>query len=132
MIKFPFGKSKKDQKEEKEKAEKKPKKKTSPKKSPSVSQKEQAAQILLSPHISEKALRMQNKGRYTFRVAKKANKIEVRKAVHNLYNVDVKSVNIINVPRKKRSIRRQEGYKAGYKKAIVTLEEGQSIDELRI
>ncbi len=132
MIKFPFGKSKKDQKEETSKKEKKTEKKTSSKKSRASKHRGEAAQVLLSPHISEKSLRMQDNGRYTFRVAKKANKIEIRKAVQNLYKVDVKSVNVINVPRKKRSVQRQEGYKAGYKKAIVTLAEGQSIDELRI
>jgi len=74
--------------------------------------------------------------KYTFKVALEANKIDVRRAVETIFKVNVISVNIIRMPGKKRMIRRkgsaprpQEARE--WKKAIVTLREGQSIDALK-
>ena len=89
--------------------------------------------ILIKPLINEKSeLASEELNRYTFMVHKKANKIEIAKAVKSLYNVEVESVNTINVPAKSRSRMTRSGVikgrKSGYKKAIVKVYEGDSID----
>jgi large subunit ribosomal protein L23 len=61
-------------------------------------------------------------------VAPEANKNEIKKTVQDLYGVDVLKVNIIKVPGKKRRVGNHEGYKSGYKKAIVFLPKGQQIE----
>lgn len=86
------------------------------------------SKILISPITAEKALSGQSLNQYTFKVASFTNKIEVAKAVAKTYNVKAVSVNIINIPKKARRIGRTLGFKAGYKKAIVTLAKGQSIE----
>jgi large subunit ribosomal protein L23 len=90
-------------------------------------------QILLKPIITEKAEMLSEKlGQYSFLVDKKANKLEIRKAVEALYNVNVRAVNTMIVPGKTRSRSTkngiQRGMKASYKKAIVTLTAGEQID----
>ena len=90
-------------------------------------------QILLKPIITEKAEMLAEKlGQYSFVVNKKANKLEIRKAVEKLYNVTVRDVNTLIVAGKVRSrftrTGVQRGSKASYKKAIVTLTEGEKID----
>ncbi len=70
--------------------------------------------------------------KFVFLVDKKANKREISKAIETIYKekkVKVKSVNTITVKPKKRRVRGRVGYKPGYKKAIVTFEKGDSIDE---
>lgn len=84
--------------------------------------------ILLSPINTEKAISGQSMGSYIFKIAPGANKIEASKAIGRAYNVKVVSVNIINVPKKARQVGRTKGFRAGYKKAIVTLAKGQSIE----
>lgn len=84
--------------------------------------------ILISPITAEKALSGQSLNQYTFKVISSANKIEVAKAVAKTYNVKAVSVNIINIPKKARRVGKTLGFKAGYKKAIVTLAKGQSIE----
>jgi len=86
--------------------------------------------ILIFPHITEKSTRLSQEGKYIFKVLKKANKSEIKKAVEKIYNVEVLNVNIINIPRKKRRIGRQEGWRKGYKKAIIKLKKGQKIELL--
>lgn len=90
----------------------------------------QAWRVLKEPHVSEKATDLTAKNQYVFKIYQKANKIEVRKAVENLYNVNVREVKIIRVPAKKRRLARIEGQRKGYKKAIVKLKEGQKIEVL--
>ena len=90
-------------------------------------------QIILKPIITEKAEMLSEKrNQYCFKVDKKANKLEIRKAVEKLYNVTVKDVNTMIVPGKERSrftkTGVQRGTKASYKKAIVTLTAGETID----
>ncbi len=92
-----------------------------------------AKTILIKPIISEKADRLSEKlNQYSFVVNKKANKIEIKKAVEDMYNVAVGSVNTIIVPAKARNRSTRsgilKGYISSYKKAIVTLDEGESID----
>jgi len=82
------------------------------------------------PHISEKASYLSEKDQYIFEVAPDYNKNEVKNAVEGLYGVDVLSVNIIKIPAKKRRLGRVEGFKKGYKKAVVKIKNGQKIEIL--
>lgn len=84
--------------------------------------------ILVSPHTAEKAIMGQKLNQYVFKVAPRANKISIAKEVKRVYNVKAVKVNIINIPPKARRVGRTEGFKAGYKKAIVTLAPGQTIE----
>lgn len=84
--------------------------------------------LVRKPHISEKAFYSGEQNKYVFRVSEKANKSEVKKAVENLYNVSVEGVNVINVPPKPKMFKGIPGEKSGYKKAIVKLKKGQTID----
>lgn len=86
--------------------------------------------VLDIPHVTEKATDLVKKNQYTFKVFKNTNKSEIKKAVENLYGIDVKSVKIINIPSKKRRLGRTMGRKPGYKKAIVKIAEGQKIEIL--
>lgn len=108
----------------------KPKKKVEVVKRPPVKKKDlrEVYKILKEPHISEKATILTDQNKYVFKIMPRANKIETKKAVENLYGVKVKNVNIVNVHRKRRVLRGVEGFKTGYKKAIVTLKEGEKIE----
>ncbi|MCL2036665.1 MAG: 50S ribosomal protein L23 [Oscillospiraceae bacterium] len=86
--------------------------------------------IIISPVITEKATDNLAQGKYTFKVAKKANKIEIKKAVEALFTgVKVDKVNTMNVRGKFRRQGRTAGYTAAWKKAIVTLAEGSKTIE---
>ncbi len=84
--------------------------------------------ILKSLHITEKGTGLLQENKYVFKVGSKTNKSEIKKELKKLYNVDALSVKIINVPRKKIRVGRQEGWKRGYKKAIVEIKKGQKIE----
>jgi large subunit ribosomal protein L23 len=90
--------------------------------------------ILIKPILTEKQTAISEKfpNRYGFRVAPSANKVEIRKAVEELYGVTVKSVNTINYSGKLKSRYTKTGVIKGktpaFKKAIITLKEGESID----
>jgi len=86
--------------------------------------------ILKTPHITEKATDLTNQNQYIFKIYPRANKLEVKKAIENLYGVDVISVKIINIPPKRRRLGRIEGWRKGYKKAIIRIKEGQKIEVL--
>ncbi len=86
--------------------------------------------ILKTPHVTEKASDLAEKNQYSFRVFSKANKAEIKKAVESDFGVDVVSVRIINVHRKKRRLGKIKGIKPGYKKAIVKIKKGQKIEIL--
>ncbi len=89
--------------------------------------------VLLGPHISEKtATSSEMEGRHTFRVAKNATKLEVRRAVEKLFKVDVRSVQMLNVKGKVKSFGATAGQRSDWKKAIVRLGEGQDIDFMSI
>lgn len=82
------------------------------------------------PHISEKGTYLAEENQYVFRVNAKTNKPEIKKAVEGIYGVDVLSVNLIKIPPKKRRIGRNQGFKKGYKKAVVKIKAGQKIEIL--
>jgi large subunit ribosomal protein L23 len=89
--------------------------------------------VLIKPILTEKANSQQEKlRRYAFKVARKANKLEIKKAVESFYGVNVIDVNTVVVPGKSKVRYTKAGYIAGkkpaYKKALVTVAEGDSID----
>ena len=87
--------------------------------------------VLKAPHISEKAVELSDhKNQYIFKVFPKANKQEIKKAIEEIYNVEVEKVNIINIKGKTKRFLRTEGKRSGYKKAIVKIKEGQEIEIL--
>jgi large subunit ribosomal protein L23 len=80
--------------------------------------------IIIKPVITERAMDNLQQRKYTFRVMKDANKIEIAKAVESLFNgVKVDKVNTMNVRGKKRRQGRTEGYTSSWKKAIITLKQ---------
>ncbi len=85
-------------------------------------------QIILRPIITEKGGLMEEYGKYLFRVAKDANKVEIKKAVEKLYKVRVDKVHAVSMPSKFRQVGKHEGRKPGFKKAIVTLKKGDKIE----
>lgn len=91
-----------------------------------------AFRILKAPHITEKAAALAEKGKYIFKVYSGANKVEIKKAIEGFYGVKVRKVNIVHMKPKKRRLGRIEGWKGGlkkgFKKAIVTLKEGEKIE----
>jgi len=87
-----------------------------------------AAKILKAPHVTEKAINMGQENKYVFKISPEGNKAEVKKAVSELYGVNVIDVNIINIPKKKRRLGQNQGFKSGYKKAVVTLAKGEKIE----
>ncbi len=89
-----------------------------------------AFRILKSPHVTEKATALTGKNQYIFKVFTSANKNEIKKSIEGLYGVDVASVRIINVHKKRRRLGRREGFRKGYKKAIVKIKKGQKIEVL--
>ena len=87
-------------------------------------------QVIDQPLITEKNTSQVAEGKYTFRVARNANKIQIREAVEKIFNVHVAAVNIINMRGKERGVGRRKGFSPNWKKAIVTLRAGERIEEL--
>lgn len=87
-----------------------------------------ASLILKGAHATEKSGYLNSFNQYVFKIASKANKIEVKKAVEKMYGVKVERVMISLTPAKKRKLGRQEGERAGFKKAVVKLAKGHKID----
>lgn len=89
-----------------------------------------AQDIVIKPIITEASMDCLKQGKYTFKVAKDANKIEIAKAVEALFKgVKVAKVNTISVRGRKKRMGRNEGYTPDWKKAIVTLKEGSKTIE---
>jgi large subunit ribosomal protein L23 len=74
----------------------------------------------------------ENFNKYTFKVAKEANKIEIKNAIEEIFKVKVLSVNTINVLPKRARVGQHVGFKPAYKKAIVKLADGNKIDAFEI
>jgi len=87
--------------------------------------------VILSLVVTEKAERLKaEQSRYTFKVAPTANKIEVRDAVERLFKVHVREVRVMNYLGKMRRMGRFSGRRSDWKKAIVTLKQGERIESL--
>jgi|SRR5579872_3280087 len=91
-----------------------------------------AFRILIKPLISEKSQRGIERGKYSFMVNRKANKIQIRNAVEKVYDVKVVQVNVTNVRGKHRNFGRISGTTSAWKKAVVTLKKGQIIGEAQV
>lgn len=85
------------------------------------------ADLIHRPIITEKATLLMEQNKYVFEVIPKATKPEIKAAIEDLFKVKVLSVNTLKPPRKKRRVGKFVGYRAQYKRAIVTLVEGNSI-----
>lgn len=85
------------------------------------------ADLILKPIVTEKATLLLEQNKYVFDVVLKATKPEIKAAIESLFDVKVVKVNTIRPPRRKRRVGKFIGYKSQYKRAIVTLNEGDSI-----
>ena len=85
--------------------------------------------IIRAPRVSEKTARLQEvSNQYVFEVATDATKADIKVAVEKLFDVKVEAVNVVNVKGKTKSFKFREGRRNDWRKAYVTLAEGQSID----
>ncbi|SHI44995.1 large subunit ribosomal protein L23 [Roseomonas rosea] len=96
-------------------------------KKPVISQ-ERMYQLIVAPVITEKATILNEVGQVTFKVTSDATKPEIKAAVEGLFGVNVTAVNTVVVKGKSKRFRGRPGQRSDWKKAIVTLAEGQSID----
>lgn len=85
-------------------------------------------QIIIRPIVTEHSYDVMDNNVYTFEVAKDANKIEIRKAIEKIFDVSVTKVNTLNVKPKPKRVRYQRGLTRTWKKAMVTLKEGDTIE----
>jgi large subunit ribosomal protein L23 len=87
-------------------------------------------EIVKNPIITEKSTEaIKNQNKYTFLVENDANKVAIRNAIERIYKVHVTGISIVNIPEKKiKSRSRYKGVRSGYKKAIVSLREGETIN----
>ena len=86
--------------------------------------------VLLGPIVTEKATSLSEHGQIVFKVRIDATKVQIRRAVERLFDVKVTRVNTIRVTGKTKLFRQTLGRRSNYKKAVVTLAEGQNIDYL--
>ena len=89
---------------------------------------EQLFDVLRAPVVTEKTARAGENNQYVFRVATAATKADIKAAVEKLFEVSVEAVQVANMPGKERRFRGMPGRRSDWKKAYVTLAEGQTID----
>ena len=87
-----------------------------------------AGQVILAPIVSEKSYAASTRGSYTFKVHPNSHKTQIRQAVEELFEVKVERVNVIKVQSKPKRRGQIRGTKQGWKKAIVQLKQGDSIE----
>lgn len=87
-----------------------------------------AHEIVRRPLVTEASMSNMAQGKYSFAVDPRANKSEIRDAVEELFKVKVRKVNTMNVRGKERRVRVHVGRRPDWKKAVITLEEGQRIE----
>ena len=83
---------------------------------------------IISPSITEKSTSLSEFNKVVFKVNRKSSKILIKKNIEKIFKVNVIKINTINIKGKNKLVRNRKSYKSGYKKAIVTLKKGQSID----
>ena len=83
---------------------------------------------IISPNITEKSTSLSGLNKIVFKVDKGANKESVRRSIEKIFKVNVIKINTINIKGKNKLVRNKKAFKSGYKKAIITLKKGQSID----
>ena len=84
--------------------------------------------IIIAPVITERSAVLEQEGKYVFKVDTKANKVQIKQAIEKIFNVKVESVNTMNSHPKKKRVGKYSGMTNKYKKAIVKLAEGNSIN----
>lgn len=84
--------------------------------------------VLLGAHVSEKAASVEATGRYTFKVSLDSTKLEIKQEIKSHYGVLPESVRVMHVEGKRKSFGKNKGKRSDWKKAIVTLPKGKSID----
>ena len=84
--------------------------------------------VIFSPSITEKATNLSEQNKIVFKVNKYANKNSIKKSIEKIFKVNVIKINTINLKGKTKMVRGKKSFKPGFKKAIVTLKKGQSID----
>jgi len=85
--------------------------------------------FITKPYITEKVLMLyEEQNKAVFRIRKSVNKIELKNAIESIFNVTVKSVNTLNMTGKKKRLGKWEGRRNDWKKAVVTLKEGDTIE----
>ena len=84
--------------------------------------------LIISPKVTEKATSLSEFNKIVFKVNKKANKDSIKRSIEKIFKVNVIKINTINLKGKTKLVRNKKVNKPGYKKAIVTLKKGQSID----
>lgn len=90
---------------------------------------EQFYDVIRRPLVTEKSSGAQEaNNKFTFEVSNESNKVEVKKAVETLFSVKVESVNIVTMPAKRRRVFGRPGHVPAWKKAVVTLKDGDTID----
>lgn len=87
-----------------------------------------AHEVVIRPVVSEKSYEMTEQNRYTFEVDKRATKPQIARAVEEIFRVTVTGVNTMNVTGKPRRVRYAKGHSRSWKKAVVTLREGDKIE----
>ena len=87
-----------------------------------------AYDIIISPIISEKSMEMIQDKKYTFKVDKRANKIEIKKAIEEIFKVEVEKVTTLNVMGKMKRVGVHQGKTPDWKKAIVKLKGSKTIE----
>lgn len=88
--------------------------------------------IIRKPIITEKSMKNVENLQYTFEVLPKANKTQIKNAIEKIFNVNVIEIRTIKVHRKARRVQKYEGFRPAYKKAIVRLRPGQTIDVFEV
>ena len=83
---------------------------------------------IISPNITEKATSLSSFNKIIFKVDKGANKRSIKRSIEKIFKVNVIKINTINIKGKNKLVRNKKAFKSGYKKAIITLKKGQSID----
>ena len=83
---------------------------------------------IISPNVTEKSTSLSEHNKIVFKVHKGANKDSIKKSIEKIFKVKVIKVNTINLKGKVKMVRNKKAFKPSYKKAIVTLKKGQSID----
>ena len=83
---------------------------------------------IISPNITEKSTSLSEFNKVVFKVHKGANKNSIKRSIEKIFKVNVIKINTINFKGKNKIVRNRKTFKPGYKKAIVTLKKGQSID----
>ena len=83
---------------------------------------------IISPNVTEKSTSLSEFNKVVFKVNKGANKKNIKKSIEKIFKVNVIKINTVNIKGKQKVVRNKKSFKSGFKKAIVTLKKGQSID----